>query len=54
MEEMEKYDFGLQERFLFHVARIRARDTLTITSFGMPSMFFFKKAHLFILDQNFR
>ncbi len=37
--EIEQYDSDLQERCLFHVACTRARDTLTITSYGIASEF---------------
>jgi len=39
LDEMEQFDSEIQERCLFHVACTRARDTLTITSFGVPSLF---------------
>jgi hypothetical protein len=39
LDDIEQYDSELQERCLFHVACTRARDTLTITSYGLPSRF---------------
>jgi superfamily I DNA/RNA helicase len=39
LDEAEQFDSELQERCLFHVACTRARDTLTITSFGIASRF---------------
>lgn len=38
-DEIERADFELQERCLLHVAATRARDTLVITSYGIPSKF---------------
>lgn len=39
LEENEYFDSDLQERCLFHVASTRARDTLTITGYGIKSSF---------------
>lgn len=39
LEEDEHYDSDIQERCLFHVASTRARDTLTITSYGIKSCY---------------
>jgi superfamily I DNA/RNA helicase len=39
LDENEYYDSDLQERCLFHVASTRARDTLTITCYGIKSSF---------------
>jgi superfamily I DNA/RNA helicase len=39
LDDSEQYDSDLQERCLFHVACTRARDTLTITGYGIPSKF---------------
>jgi superfamily I DNA/RNA helicase/mRNA-degrading endonuclease RelE of RelBE toxin-antitoxin system len=39
LDEHEHYDTELQERCLFHVSSTRARETLTITSFGTRSKF---------------
>ena len=39
LDDIEQYDSELQERCLFHVACTRARDTLTITSYGIASSF---------------
>lgn len=41
LDDIEQYDSDLQERCLFHVACTRARDTLTITSFGLPSKYLY-------------
>ncbi|MEA3335486.1 MAG: AAA family ATPase [Chloroflexota bacterium] len=38
-DESEKTDSEIQERCLLHVASSRARETLTITSYGRPSRF---------------
>jgi superfamily I DNA/RNA helicase len=36
-DQIERADSELQERCLFHVAATRARDTLSVTSYGVPS-----------------
>jgi superfamily I DNA/RNA helicase len=36
-DRVERADSELQERCLFHVAATRARDTLSVTSYGVPS-----------------
>ena len=38
-DDAERADSDLQERCLLHVAATRARDTLTITCYGVPSKF---------------
>ena len=37
VDEAELADSELRERCLLHVAATRARDTLTISSYGVPS-----------------
>lgn len=39
VDDAERSDSELQERCLLHVAATRARDTLLITSYGIPSKF---------------